>query len=307
MATATASAQTKPVTQREVTITRTFAAPRELVFSMWTDAKHLAAWWGPHGFDNPKCEADPRPGGKLLIHMRAPDGSVHPMGGVFHEIAPHERIVFSSYVELPDGTRVVESLNTVTFVAHGDKTKVTLHAKASGFTEMATRMLAGMEAGWATSLDKLAGVAAKANGNADAADQVAIRAIFGDRTNAMFGKVVDLALKHFAADAVSYDLAPPLQHNGADRAALQSWFDTWDGPIGWALGELAVEVGGDIAFAYGLGHMMGTKKNGEKADLWTRVTVCFARRNGEWRITHQHTSVPFLMDGSYKAAIDLKP
>ena len=88
-----------PIAEREVTITRVFDAPRELVFSMWTDAKHLAAWWGPHGFDNPKCEADPRPGGKLLIHMRAPDGGVHPMGGVFHEVTPHERIVFSSHVE----------------------------------------------------------------------------------------------------------------------------------------------------------------------------------------------------------------
>ena len=113
MGTATAPAQTKPAAQREVTITRTFDAPRELVFSMWTDAKHLAAWWGPHGFDNPKCEADPRPGGKLLIHMRAPDGTVHPMGGVFHEITPHERVVFSSYVELPDGTSYKESAATM--------------------------------------------------------------------------------------------------------------------------------------------------------------------------------------------------
>ena len=50
-------------------------------------------------------------------------------------------------------------------------------------------MLAGMEAGWSQSLDKLAAHAARANGNADADDQAAIRAIFGDRTNALFGKV----------------------------------------------------------------------------------------------------------------------
>ena len=58
---------------------------------------------------------------------------------------------------------------------------------------------------------------------------------------------------------------------------------------------------------YGLGHMTGTKTDGEKADLWTRVTVGFGAATGDGQITHQHTSVPFLMDGSFKAAVDLKP
>jgi uncharacterized protein YndB with AHSA1/START domain/ketosteroid isomerase-like protein len=296
-----------PIAEREVTITREFEAPRELVFGMWIDAKHLARWWGPHGFDNPHCEIDPRPGGKILIHMRGPDGGVHPMGGVYNEIVPYERIVFTSYVELPDGTRVVESNNTVRFKEKAGRTTVILHARAGGFTDLAPRMLAGMEAGWATSLDKLAGLAVRENGNKDADDQIAIRSILGDRTNAMFGKVPDLALQAFADDVVSYDLAPPLRHIGADKAQLQAWFDTWDGPIGWAMGELIVEVSGDLAVARGLGHMMGDKKGGDKADLWTRVTICFARRGGTWKITHQHTSVPFMMDGSYRAATHLKP
>src|SRR5256885_13941582 len=135
-----------------------------------------------------------------------------------------------------------------------------------------------MELGGATSLDKLAGVAAKQNGNKDADDQIAIRSILGDRTNAMFGKVADLALQAFADDVVTYDLAPPLRYVGTDRAQLQAWFDTWDGPIGWAMGELIVEISGDLAVARGLGHMVGAKKNGEKADLWTRVTILFGRR-----------------------------
>jgi PhnB protein len=296
-----------PVAEREITVTRVFAAPRALVFSMFTDAKHLAAWWGPHTWDNPVCEADARPGGKILIHMRAPDGSAHPMGGVYHEIVPHDSIAFTTFVEMPDGSRIIESLNTVRFEESSGKTKVILHARAGGFTDFAPRMLLGMEAGWSQSLDKLAAHAARINGNKDADDQAAIRAIFGDRTNALFGKVADLAVKHFAADAVSYDLDPPLQHLGPDKGALQAWFDTWDGPIGWAMGDLAVDVGGDIAIARGLGHMTGTKTSGEKVDLWTRVTIGFVRRGAEWKITHQHNSVPFRMDGSFKAAVDLKP
>src|SRR5262249_39089110 len=74
-----ASTTRKPVAERELTFVRTFDAPRDLVFSMWTDPKHLAQWWGPHQFDNPVCEADARAGGALLIHMRGPDGSIHVM------------------------------------------------------------------------------------------------------------------------------------------------------------------------------------------------------------------------------------
>ena len=184
-------------------MSRTFAAPRALVFSMFTDPKHLAAWWGPHGFTNPVCEADAREGGRILIHMRAPDGNVHPMGGIFHEIKPHDRIVFTSFVDMPDGKRVLEGLNTVTFEEQRGRTKVTVHARAEGYVDFAAQMLAGMEAGWSQSLDKLAGHGLRTMGATDADDQGQIRAIFGDRTNALFGKSVDLAVKHLADDLVS--------------------------------------------------------------------------------------------------------
>ena len=62
---------------------------------MWTDAKHLAAWWGPHGWTNPRSKADARPGGKILIHMHAPDGTVYPMTGTFREVVVPARLVFS--------------------------------------------------------------------------------------------------------------------------------------------------------------------------------------------------------------------
>src|SRR5437868_3148822 len=120
--TAAARFAAKPVAQREITITRTFDAPRALVFSMFTDAKHLAAWWGPHGWSNPKAEADPRAGGKILINMQAPDGTVHPMGGMFNEIVSHVRIVFTTFVDI-GGTRALEARNTVTFTDEGGRTK----------------------------------------------------------------------------------------------------------------------------------------------------------------------------------------
>src|SRR5262245_9101235 len=169
-------------------ITRDYNAPRALVFQMFTDATHLARWWGPHGFTNPVCEADARPGGKVLIHMRAPDGTVHPMGGVFHEIRPHDRIVLTTFVDMPDGQRVLEGHNTITFEALRGSTRVTGHARAEGYVDFSAPMLAGMEAGWSQSLDRLAGHAIRDSGAPDADDQEQIRAILADRTNGLFGK-----------------------------------------------------------------------------------------------------------------------
>lgn len=151
---ATASKKADPVATREITLVRTIAAPRELVFRMWTEREHLAQWWGPHSFTNPVCEIDARAGGKILIHMRAPDGAVHVMDGVIHEVVSNERIVFTTSVDA-GGQRVLEGHNVVTFEDVGGKTKLTVQAQATGFVEIAKAMLAGMEAGWTQTLERL--------------------------------------------------------------------------------------------------------------------------------------------------------
>lgn len=70
---------------------------------------------------------------------------------------------------------------------------------------------------------------------------------------------------------------------------------------------LTIRVGGDIAYAFGLRHMTGTKTDGQEVDLWFRATACLVRRDGGWKIAHVHNSVPFAMDGSGRALLDLKP
>ena len=147
--------------QREVTLTRILDAPRELVFRVWTDPEHLARWWGPHGFTNPVCEVELRTGGKLLIHMRGPDGVVYPMSGTFHEILAPERLVFLSTAEDEHGEAVLESLTTVTFAEHGKRqTRLTVHARAKGLKPVAAQYLQGMQAGWEQSLERLSEYAA---------------------------------------------------------------------------------------------------------------------------------------------------
>jgi ketosteroid isomerase-like protein len=65
--------------------------------------------------------------------------------------------------------------------------------------------------------------------------------------------------------------------------------------------------GRGVGFCHSLNRLSGTKTDGEEIDMWLRATVCFRKIDGKWTITHKHESVPFYMDGSNKAAVDLKP
>ncbi len=112
--------------------------------------------------------------------------------------------------------------------------------------------------------------------------------------------------RHFAPDAVLADLAPPLLHRGPNSAALQAWLDGWDGPVDTTYRDLAVTVSGDLAICHGLVHTQ-TTRGGEEAAWWARMTTALARTDDGWRVIHDHVSVPFHMDGSFRAAIDLEP
>src|SRR5271157_1381916 len=90
----------KPI--KELTIKRTFDAPRELVWKAWTDPKLLKQWFGPRGVTNPICEVDARKGGIIYIVMEAGEelgpakGMRWPMKGKFDEVVPYERFVFTA-------------------------------------------------------------------------------------------------------------------------------------------------------------------------------------------------------------------
>jgi uncharacterized protein YndB with AHSA1/START domain len=142
---------------KELTLARTFDAPRERVWKAWTDAKLVAQWWGPHGFTAPVCEVDARPGGAILIHMSG-FGMLAPMMGTFTEVVEFERLVFTNnaYFEVPPVTPLIEGITTVTFADVGGKTQVTVHAVVLKTAPEAAQALDGMEPGWTQQLEKLA-------------------------------------------------------------------------------------------------------------------------------------------------------
>ena len=150
--------------KNELTITRIFDAPRELVWKAWTEPEHFKRWWGPKDFTTPVIKIDFRVGGRYLYSMRAPDGTDYWGTGVYREIVPMERLVLTDSFADDKGNIVpashygmtgewpLELGVTVTFEELGGRTKMTLRhvgIPAGQMREMAN-------AGWSQSFDKLA-------------------------------------------------------------------------------------------------------------------------------------------------------
>lgn len=143
-------------------IKRVFDAPRALVWQAWTDPAMMAQWFGPRGFTVPVCDLDVRVEGRLYIVMRGPDGVEYPMTGVFTTVAPPERLVFTNTPLDNDGNVLMRGETVVTFTEQGGKTELIVKSHAVGVSSIAPQMLAGMEAGWTQSIDKLGELVAKA-------------------------------------------------------------------------------------------------------------------------------------------------
>ena len=116
----------------------------------------------------------------------------------------------------------------------------------------------------------------------------------------------DAIVEAYAPDAVIFDLAPPLGRRGINRDNVAAWLAGWDGPIQIDAVDVSLTVNGDLAFVSALNRMHG-RQGGEDQDLWYRTTMCIQKISGKWKIVCDHSSVPFYMDGSYRAAVDLKP
>ena len=139
-------------------------------------------------------------------------------------------------------------------------------------------------------------------------DEAQIRKLIEQWAAALRAKDLEGVLATFAPGARSYDLAPPLQQDpDGRRQALAAWFPDFSA-IGYEIGkDLDMAVGGDVAFSCSLNRLGGKLHSGDEFEIWVRVTMGFRKVNGAWKIAHAHTSVPFYMDGSFKAATDLNP
>jgi uncharacterized protein YndB with AHSA1/START domain len=133
-----------------IRITRLIPAPRETVFKAWTDPAELKRWWGPPGFTTPAAEVDLRVGGAYRFAMKPPDGDVLYVYGVYREVQPPSKLVFT-WAWDEDGVPGHESLVTVEFIDRTNATEVV-------FTHDRLKDADSRDAhaeGWAGTFDKL--------------------------------------------------------------------------------------------------------------------------------------------------------
>lgn len=153
--------------EESIVIERIFDAPPALVWKAWTDPEHFMRWWGPQHFTSPVCQMDLRVGGKYLYCMESPDGQRYFSTGIYQEVIPNQRLVYTdnfadadgnivpmSYYNMGDDTihdmRIIITLEDV-----DGKTKMTMTQIAAPTTDShATSDMAIM--GWNQSFDKLA-------------------------------------------------------------------------------------------------------------------------------------------------------
>jgi uncharacterized protein YndB with AHSA1/START domain len=144
---------TEPATAQEITITRIFDAPREVVWKSWTEPDQIASWWGPHGWTNPlsKITMDVRPSGAFrIVSISDADGTEMPSQGLYREVVEPERLVFE---EPAEGSWHEGAVSVVTLTDLGDgRTEVVLQTTIHTTDEMRAQAEHGMKG----SLDRLA-------------------------------------------------------------------------------------------------------------------------------------------------------
>lgn len=142
------------VAENQVVYTRVFAAPRDLVFEAWTRPEHVRRWWGPRGYTMTVCEIDLRSGGAYRFVHRGPDGNEYPFKGVYREIVPSERLVYTQIFDVP-GLSDHELLVTVNFDERDGQTLLTGRLLFESVEDRVAAMDTGMAQGMAETLDRL--------------------------------------------------------------------------------------------------------------------------------------------------------
>nr|WP_296072964.1 nuclear transport factor 2 family protein [uncultured Actinoplanes sp.] len=137
-----------------------------------------------------------------------------------------------------------------------------------------------------------------------------IRDVIESRAAALQAGDVKAMLAHYAPEVVWFSLAPPLVQrlDSRDTAPLTAWLGGFEAPPRREVTGLEITADGDVAFATSLDSMTAVPKGStEEFTLWYRSTVGLRRVDGRWQVVHEHQSVPFAMDGSFRASIDLEP
>ena len=147
---------------RDLVLTRLIDAPRAKLFRAWTDPALLKQWFAPLPWTTPHAELEVRPGGANLVVMRGPDGREVPNRGVYLEIVPNERLVFTdAYIKAWEPSQKPFMTVILTFSDEGGKTRYTARVRHWTAADRETHEKMGFHPGWGQCADQLAALVAK--------------------------------------------------------------------------------------------------------------------------------------------------
>ena len=149
-----------PANDRELVLTRLIDAPREKLYRCWTEPALLKQWFAPKPYETPVVEVNVRPGGSNLIVMRGPDGTDMPNRGVYLEVVPNERLVFTdAFTEAWQPSAKPFMTVVLTFEKQGDKTLYTARVHHWTVEDRDAHEKMGFHVGWGICTDQLAALA----------------------------------------------------------------------------------------------------------------------------------------------------
>lgn len=138
--------------QHALQMSREFNAPRERVFKAFTDPALVSQWWGPREVTTTVDKLEPRMGGIWRFVQRGENGAEYAFRGVFHEVLPNERLVYTFEFEPLAGHILLE---TITFEEHNGKTRVIDSAVFQTVEDRDGMIASGMEGGAEESWDRM--------------------------------------------------------------------------------------------------------------------------------------------------------
>ena len=149
-------ASTPVTTDRELILTRLIAAPREKLFQAWTRPELVVKWFAPRPWSTARAEMDVRPGGSSLVVMRSPEGQEFPNSGVYLEVVPNERLVFTdAYTKAWKPSEKPFFTGVITLADEAGKTRYTARALHWSVADCESHEKMGFHEGWGQCADQL--------------------------------------------------------------------------------------------------------------------------------------------------------
>lgn len=145
-----------PTDPRELVISRLIDAPRDKVWRCWTEPELIRQWFVPRPWTIAAADVDVRPGGASAITMRDPDGNEFPNHGVYLEVVPNERLVFTDAFKAGWATSEKPFfVGVLTFEEEGNGTRYTARARHWTAEDAESHRQMGFEKGWGICAEQL--------------------------------------------------------------------------------------------------------------------------------------------------------